>query len=91
MTEIRKNGQTIHRSKNLRGILDHARRTGVRCAFVQQDADGGAVLDVCFSDDSHCRTSFADFSVCREWVKGRRSWRLTEKKNTETHYSYMVE
>ena len=67
-------GQVIHRSKNLRGILDHARRTWVQQAVAAPAPDGKGILHVTFGDGSTCQTAFADFTVLCWWLGSRRSW-----------------
>jgi hypothetical protein len=90
MIEIRLNGETVQRSKNLRGIITRAHKIGVRFVAVQA-IPGGADVDVSFCDDSACRTQFADFGVALNWF-GRRGerWGLIEQRNTPTHYSWHV-
>ena len=71
---VNTHGKVIHRSRNLRGILDHARRTWVEEAVVCPAAQGRGLLSVIFGDGSTCRTEFADFTVLCWWLRARRSW-----------------
>jgi hypothetical protein len=96
MIEIRLNGETVQRSKNLRGIISRAGKIGVRFVSVQKLTafDGsprGADVSVSFYDDSCARTTFADFTVALDWFRSRgKRWGLTERTNTETHHSWHV-
>jgi len=67
--EIRYRGEIIHRSKNLRGILDHARRYRLSGIHTLQQKD--KTLFVVFADGATCRTQFADPTVLRDWIDGR--------------------
>ena len=88
--EIRLNGETVQRSKNLRGIITRAHKIGVRLVTVQA-IPGGAEVDVSFCDDSACRTQFADYSAALDWFRSRgKRWGLTERTNTQTHHSWHV-
>jgi len=70
-------GSVIRRSRNLRGILDHARVQGVEYVRVDRDLrDGGAIVKVGFWDRATARTKFASYQVAVEFVKARRSWNL---------------
>lgn len=81
--EIRDTDMRIVRtSRNLRGILDHARRTPVRQVNVCDAIDGGALITVFYSNGDHCTTDFASRSVCEQWVKSRRSWGLVARDVT---------
>lgn len=67
-------GRIIHRSRNLRGILDHARRTWVEEAEATPGEEGKGILHVTFGDGSTCRTEFASYQVLCWWLRSRRSW-----------------
>lgn len=64
----------IRTSRNLRGILDHARRVPVDYAVATRDSDGGAILSIIFTNGDYTRTSFASYTVARNWINSRRSW-----------------
>jgi hypothetical protein len=88
--EIRLNGETVQRSKNLRGIITRAHKIGVRFVAVQRIPNGADVM-VSFADDSCARTTFADFTVALDWFRSRgERWGLAERTNTETHHSWHV-
>jgi hypothetical protein len=79
MTEVQifQGSKVIHRSRNLRGIFDHARRVGLTYAVAThiKDTRGTGELFVKFNDDSFCCVIFADWYVLRAWIKRRRSWK----------------
>ena len=67
--------QIIHRSRNLRGILDHVRRVGLDNAWALENRDGTGTLAIAFLDRSYCVTDFASYTVLADWLRARRSWR----------------
>jgi hypothetical protein len=75
MIQIVRSDSTIaHRSKNLRGLLDHARRVGLISAQAFPIEDGCGVLAVAFRDGCICVTVFQSFIVLCHWLQARRSW-----------------
>jgi hypothetical protein len=75
MIEIHnQHGKVIHRSRNLRGILDHARRVGLWAANAYPQEDGKGMLCVTFADASRCEAQFASYQVLCQWLCARRSW-----------------
>jgi hypothetical protein len=99
ITEIKRDGKIISRSKNLRGIITRQNKIGVRFLAVQAtgkapegysipEASSAEVM-ISFNDDSHCTTYFADFSIAVDFfTKRQKRWNLTRRQNTETHYSW---
>lgn len=67
-------GNVIHRSRNLRGVLDHARRSWVAEAVAEPLPRGKGLLRVTFGDGGTCVTEFASFAVLCTWLRARRSW-----------------
>lgn len=67
-------GAVIHRSRNLRGVLDHARRAGLRSVHAYPSARGQGLLGVTFADGAQCRVRFASYAVLCDWLRARRSW-----------------
>ena len=67
-------GKVIHRSRNLRGILDHARKVGIQSATGELLAHGRGRLLVRFGDGSAAEAQFASFTVLERWLHSRRSW-----------------
>lgn len=76
--EIKKDSRIVARSRNLRGLLDYARRKNiwVICVAIWK-TDQGAMLDFTYSDKAMARVDFADFAVARDWIRARRSWGLS--------------
>lgn len=67
-------GQVIQRSRNLRGILEYARRVGLDSACAARTADGKGRLDVTFADAATCQVEFASYTALCGWLQARRSW-----------------
>lgn len=77
MIEIIRNGRTVAKSRNLRGILDYARKSPVRKATVScYNRERTGNVYILFEDGSECRTEFAGYIVAVEWIRARRSWQL---------------
>jgi hypothetical protein len=74
-------GKVIHRSRNLRGIFDHGRRTWIEEAVACPAQEGKGLLSVTFGDGSTCQTEFADYTVLCWWLRARRSWTGTRAIN----------
>jgi hypothetical protein len=69
----------IHTSRNLRGLLDHARRVGApHHVELRQRAPmswNQPFKMVCrFPDGSHGVAFWADWRVAGDWMRARRSW-----------------
>lgn len=72
--EIRnERGEVIRRSRDLRGLLDHARREVPYCATLAECAEGYA-LTVYFTNGDRADSPFADPTVCAEFLAARRTW-----------------
>ena len=71
---VNRNGKVIHRSKSLRGILDHGRRSLVEAAVAIPLQHGKGALWVLYADGCRCRAEFADYTVLCDWLRSRRSW-----------------
>lgn len=67
-------GQVIRRSRNLRGIFAHARRTWIEEAIACPAQEGRGLLQVTFGDGCTCRTEFASYAVLCDWLHHRCSW-----------------
>ncbi len=68
--EIKKDGEVVQRSRNLRGLISRASKVGVDSVSVFR-SEGGAYVSVFFKDGSECRTNFADFTVARDFFRKR--------------------
>lgn len=73
--------ERIRTSRNLRGILDHARRVPVERVSAMCDSDGGAILHIEFNNGDYSRVSFASYIVARKWVHSRHSWQLEQMQH----------
>jgi len=81
MIEVTLKGKTVKRSKNLRGILDYARKEPVVKVYVKPNKawepcalDCGAFVTFVFYDGAKSRVEFASASVAHDWILARRSW-----------------
>ena len=75
MVEIHnREGRVIHRSRNLRGILDHGRTVGIQSATGELLPHSRGRLLVHFGDGSTAEAQFASFTVLERWLHSRRSW-----------------
>ena len=75
-------------TRNLRGILDHARRAGVRAVYLTMTDDYGARVHMSFGDGAFTRFEFASWDVAQRWFRARRSWALIPFSVTATRESY---
>lgn len=73
-TITKPNGKT-RPLRNLRPILTHATKHGVRTVVINEKPGGRAELCVCFHDDTRARIDFASFRFCVDFVHSRRTWR----------------
>lgn len=78
---IAPDGAYLHQSRNLRGLLDHARRdTPVSVTITPDPAPyTGATARIVFRSGAYCRVSFASSAVCRLFFDTRKqrapAWR----------------
>lgn len=76
-------GAVIHRSRNLRGIMDYSRGVGVAIEradlFAHKGAESGT-LGVTWNTGATCMVDFASFEVMREWVNARRCFKGAQIK-----------
>jgi hypothetical protein len=61
-------GQTIHTSRNLRGLNEHLRRALVQEVHIRPLAIGGGRLSVIFANGDSCAVEFADYDILRHWL-----------------------
>jgi hypothetical protein len=88
--EIIRDEKVVHRSRNLRGLITHARRAGVHSAAVWR-TQSGATVYVEYSDGAYCRTDFADFTIARDFFRKRwQKWGLfAEIRNSDNYWSFI--
>lgn len=83
--------RAVRHSRNLRGLLDHARRTPPFNAVCHRDSDGGATLYVGYANGDWSRVSFASYRVAVSWVNSRRSWGFTHSvRCSDTQHQWSV-
>lgn len=68
--------------RNLRPIMDYARKSFVDKVSITGWKDGSALLHVEFFDKSKAALRFASFGVCKNFVKTRRTWCLKPENLT---------
>jgi hypothetical protein len=71
---IYKEGQPVGRSRNLRGLIDYARRSSVSRVSIRPLAKGEGLLRVVYADGAYSYARFASFTVLKDWTRSRRSW-----------------
>ncbi len=78
------NGNVIRKSANLRGLLDHARRTPVETVELTRKPAGAAMVRVNFYNGDWAVASFGSATVAHNWIMSRRSWCLALLQTTKT-------
>lgn len=88
--EITRDGKVIRRSRNLRGLITHAGKHGVNEVSVWRTSNGAGVY-VKFGDGATCRTTFADFTIARDFFRKRwQKWGLyAEVRNSDNYWSFI--
>ncbi len=76
MSEILTKDGKLYRSRNLRGLLDYARKhwSSYVAAVKISPIPGGGSLEVLYGDGAVGTDTFADFTVLCHWLRCRRSW-----------------
>lgn len=90
MIEILKEGKRVAYSKNLRGILDYARKHGISKVLIMENlaAERVGTLNIIFGDGATVTTNFNSYKVLESWVAARRSWNLKETlRKSTTHFN----
>lgn len=90
MVEIFKDGKRVSHSKNLRGILDYARKHGVAKVLIMENlaSEFGGTLNIIFGDGATVTTNFNSYKVLESWIAARRSWNLKETlSKSTTHFN----
>lgn len=81
MTDVIKNGRIVSRSKNLRGMLEYARKHPVRRVETVPLVGGKGTVRVFFLDGAECKAIFESYVVMLQWLQSRTSWRGCELIN----------
>lgn len=72
---INKGGRVLHRSRNLRGMLDYARVSNVIRVDLAEDGPVRGVLTVEYADGAISSVTFASYHIMIDFVRNRRTWR----------------
>lgn len=69
-------GATVRTSRNLRGLIDHARRAVPKAATLAElPGEGGRYcLLVAFGNGDTAESLWADWRVAADWLANRRAW-----------------
>ena len=86
--EIHRHGEVVAKSRNLRGLLTYARKSPVKHVYLRRMAYGYGGLFIEFENGATCKTEFASFTVCRNWLESRRSWQLGLNKERSGDVEY---
>lgn len=71
---IDKNGQILHRSKNLRGMRDYARIAPVSRVELTPQGKVKGMVRVIYEDGATSSAHFKSYRIAVDWVRNRRSW-----------------
>lgn len=74
--QIIRQGKVESDSRNLRGLMDYARRNTIQRVTLEMTEDYGALFHVRFVNGATLNTEFAGWDVAQRWVRARRSWSL---------------
>lgn len=85
---ITKAGRTVSKSRNLRGVMNYARKSYVREWRASMTDDYGARIWVTFEDGAESRFEFASWDVAQRWIRARRSWGLQAIATWPTHETF---
>jgi hypothetical protein len=79
-------------SRDLRGLLDYARRAAVACVITRADPDNPlhGLLWVIYADGSIGRASFASHHILIDWVRNRRTWRQATIRHLDGDMGYLT-
>lgn len=79
-------------SKNLRGLLDHARADRVACIITRKDFENPCrgELTVVYRSGTIGRASFCSHSILIDWMRRRRTWRQAEIRHVDGDMGYLT-
>ena len=85
-------GPAHHVSRNLRGLVDYARRAPVVCVLTRRDPQCPVrgELRVIFADGAIGEESFASHSIMIDWVRNRRTWRRAAMRHLDGDMGYLT-
>lgn len=73
-TSIIKDGRVIHKSQNLRGMLDYARVSPVVRIESSRVGKASGVLHVVYKDGAESSANFVGYHIMIDFIRNRRSW-----------------
>lgn len=71
---IDKNGQILHRSKNLRGMREYARISQVKRVELTPQGKVKGMVRVIYENGATASAHFKSYRIAVDWVRNRRSW-----------------
>lgn len=74
--QIKRQGGVVSDSRNLRGVMDYARRNSVRRWRMTMTENYGADIVMEFFNGATAEFQFAGYDVAQRWIRARRSWAL---------------
>ena len=77
--------RTVSSTRNLRGLLDYARKSPVVRVAVRETLGGGGELTVTYENGASGHSHFASYIVACHWVLARRSWGMTGEEVASGH------
>ena len=83
MIEIVRNGKVVSRSKNLRGILDYARKSAPQWIIKSKSVKDGGNLRILYNDGAVAHASFASYFIMLDWIEARRCLQYVRIITTE--------
>lgn len=91
-TYIKRDGVTVSRSRNLRGLKDYARKSAPVKVETRKDPrvlEGGD-LRVTYADGAIGHAHFRSHHILIDWVRNRRSWRHVETVHHDGDMGYLT-
>lgn len=74
-TSIIKEGRTIRKSQNLRGMLDYARVSPVVRVESSRVGKVSGVLHVVYKDGAESSAKFRSYHIMIDFIRNRRTWK----------------
>lgn len=89
--EIIKNGKTVARSKNLRGVITYAGKHLIENVSIHQKTNGGGQYHITFSNGAAVEGNFADYSVLLDWISSRaKRWDIKKTEYSNDHARWVA-
>lgn len=71
MIIIELDDRIVSQSGNLRGVMRYANKHGIILAHIFKNSDHSGHLTLHFGNGATCETTFADYSVLKDWIEYR--------------------